>query len=132
MRISTWNKDSHGLYDYESTQDNYKTEQNYIDASTIIYRDINSTSNLNAITDPLTTLQLKSEARHLRDSVLAIATVSIDRKENAGGFKFEPHLKHEGEKNSYDPTRTFYKVIRENNPETSTSEGFPLSKFYLT
>ena len=42
MRLSTWNKDSHGLYDYESTSENYKTESFYIDASAIIYRDSNS------------------------------------------------------------------------------------------
>ena len=112
MRISTWNKDSHGLYDYESTQDNYKTEQNYISATTIIYRDTNISSNVEGNSDTLTTLQLKSEARHIRETILPIATISIERKENAATFKFEPHLKQENDPSSYDPTRTFYKVIR--------------------
>lgn len=39
LTISTWNKDSHGLYDYESTVQSYKTETFRIDNSTIIYRD---------------------------------------------------------------------------------------------
>ena len=39
MNISTWNKDSHGLYDYESGPDNYKNEVCKIENTTIIYRD---------------------------------------------------------------------------------------------
>ena len=58
MRISTWNKDSHGLYDYESLPENYKNDTLYIDATTVISRDLSRTSRV--ILDPLTSLQLKS------------------------------------------------------------------------
>ena len=86
MRISTWNKDSHGLYDYESAQDNYKNDTYYIDATTLIYRD--QISILFIILDSITALQTKSDARAMRDSFAQIATISIDRKENKSTYKF--------------------------------------------
>lgn len=42
LTISTWNKDSHGLYDYESGPENYKKEDMKIENTTIIYRDSNA------------------------------------------------------------------------------------------
>ena len=41
LKISTWNKDSHGLYDYESPPENYKDDIFYIDSTTIVLRDVN-------------------------------------------------------------------------------------------
>lgn len=42
LTVSTWNKDSHGLYDYESAIESYKIEEHKIENSTTIYRDSNS------------------------------------------------------------------------------------------
>lgn len=38
--VSTWIKDSHGLYDYEATEDSYKREIFYIKSSSKVYREL--------------------------------------------------------------------------------------------
>ena len=78
MKISTWNKDSHGLYDYESNCENYRNEIFYIEATTVVFRDANS-NNIN-IKDPITVLQFESSLRNIRDSFLTIGKIAIDRK----------------------------------------------------
>lgn len=42
-------------------------------------------------------------------------------------FRFEPNPSPNTDVTNYDSTRTFYKVIREKNPENPKSEGFALS-----
>ena len=42
IKISTWTKDSHGLYDYEAQEDNYRTETVYVKNSCKIYRNNNT------------------------------------------------------------------------------------------
>ena len=39
VSISTWTKDSHGLYDYEAQEDSYRQETHFINKSCKIYRD---------------------------------------------------------------------------------------------
>lgn len=48
LTISTWNKDSHGLYDYESSTESYKSETVKIENTTVIYRDTNGNSVTNS------------------------------------------------------------------------------------
>ena len=38
MHISMWNKDSHGLYDFDSSPENYELQDFYIDRSVSIFR----------------------------------------------------------------------------------------------
>lgn len=86
MKISTWNKDSHGLYDYESTTDSYRNEQFYIDMSTVIFRDANS--NYFDKIGPITILQHESNIRPVRETFSNIGRISIERKEKNSVFKF--------------------------------------------
>lgn len=48
VSTSTWIKDSHGLYDYEAQEDNYKKEKHYLKGNCKVYRD-----NINNQTVPL-------------------------------------------------------------------------------
>ena len=79
------------------------------------------------IIEPYFFLQPLKHAKKDEESNLPIAKIFIDRKALNTPFKLEPNLIMEGHPNPFEITRTFYKAIRENNPENSTSQGFPLS-----
>lgn len=75
MKISTWNKDSHGLYDYESNPESYRLEQFFIDMSTVIFRDAHS--NFFHKKGPITILQHESNIRPVRETFSNIGKISI-------------------------------------------------------
>ena len=43
MTVRTWIKDSHGLYDYQATEDNYHSETHTINYDCAVHRDNHGT-----------------------------------------------------------------------------------------
>ena len=46
--MTTWIKDSHGLFDYQASEENYESETIYLENECRIYRNLESTYSANS------------------------------------------------------------------------------------
>lgn len=109
VNISTWIKDSHGLYDYEAQEDAYRRETQYIKNSCKIYRDNHKADTVHP---PKVQIIDVSNKHGENNNNSLVAEVLMDKSKGHPEFKLKCHAKIEHPQELAYQYRTPYLVVR--------------------